>query len=87
MSLRLAVVVLPVVVVPHLADAAALPGATTDIGTLDRDTVAKPFKSKQTYSPPAGRSYPSRAARGADVRPGARLHLADLVRPALLTRA
>jgi hypothetical protein len=38
--------------------------ATTDIGTLDATSVAKPFKSTQTYSPAAGWNYPSRVYWG-----------------------
>ena len=37
---------------------------TTDIGTLDPAAVAKPFKSKQTYSPAAAWNYPSRVYWG-----------------------
>jgi hypothetical protein len=53
---------LMVTVVPARGTAAS--PTTTDIGTLDADTVAKPFKSKQTYSPPASWNYPSRVYWG-----------------------
>jgi hypothetical protein len=38
--------------------------AVTDIGTLDAESAAKPFKSTQTYSPAAGWNYPSRVYWG-----------------------
>ncbi|HWN95128.1 MAG TPA: DUF3604 domain-containing protein [Methylomirabilota bacterium] len=34
--------------------------ATTDIGTLDKETAAKAFPSKPPYSPYAGRNFPTR---------------------------
>jgi hypothetical protein len=37
---------------------------TTDAGELDASTVAKPFKSKQSYSPAAAWNYPSRVYWG-----------------------
>jgi hypothetical protein len=46
------------------AGAAAPPTTTTDIGTLDATTVAKPFKSKTTYSPAAAWNYPQRVYWG-----------------------
>jgi hypothetical protein len=48
----------------HLAVAADPPSAITDIGTLDAENVAKPFKSKQTYSPAASWNYSQRVYRG-----------------------
>ena len=36
----------------------------TDIGVLDAETVAKPFKSSKTYSPAAAWNYPSRVYWG-----------------------
>jgi len=44
--------------------AAAQEGAKTDIGTLDTTSVARPFKSTQTYSPAASWNYPSRVYWG-----------------------
>ena len=44
--------------------ARAAEGARTDIGTLDAESVAKPFKSEQTYSPAAAWNYPSRVYFG-----------------------
>lgn len=38
--------------------------ATDDLGTLDATSIAKPFKSKTTYSPPAAWNYPSRVYWG-----------------------
>src|SRR5712675_1169525 len=34
--------------------------ATTDIGTLDKETAAKVFPSKPPYAPYAGRNFPTR---------------------------
>jgi len=44
--------------------AASQERAATDIGTLDAESVAKPFKSTTTYSPAAGWNYPSRVYWG-----------------------
>ncbi len=61
---RIVVVMLLCLVVPVPGAAAPPATATTDIGTLDATTVAKPFKSKTTYSPPAGWNYPRRVYWG-----------------------
>ncbi len=50
--------------IPRPALTAPPAGSTTDIGTLDASTVAKPFKSKQTYSPAASWNYPRRVYWG-----------------------
>jgi hypothetical protein len=47
-----------------LAIAADATTVTTDIGTIDAARVAKPFKSKQTYSPGASWNYPRRVYWG-----------------------
>jgi hypothetical protein len=39
---------------------AADPAVTTDIGTLDQETAEKAFPAKPTYSPYAGRNFPTR---------------------------
>jgi len=38
--------------------------ASTDIGTLDRDTASTAFPSKPAYSPYAGRNFPTRPLFG-----------------------
>jgi hypothetical protein len=61
----------------HLAVAADPPSAITDIGTLDAENVAKPFKSKQTYSPAAAWNYPQRVYWG-----DTHLHISASMMPA-----
>ena len=61
---RLSVLLLLSAIVPAVASAAAPTSAATDIGTLDAATVAKPFKSKETYSPGASWNYPRRVFWG-----------------------
>ena len=64
-ALRLLVVVLGCGgVVATALPVVAQQNTATDIGTLDATTAAKPFKSKQTYSPAAAWNYPSRVYWG-----------------------
>ena len=42
------------------ATAVAAQDATTDIGTLDKETAEKAFPAKPPYSPYAGRNFPTR---------------------------
>src|SRR6476646_8694187 len=49
-----------VLAVALLASGAAAQNATTDIGTLDKQSAEKVFPSKPLYSPYAGRNFPTR---------------------------
>jgi hypothetical protein len=43
-----------------LATAVAAQDVTTDIGTLDKEAAEKAFPAKPSYSPYAGRNFPTR---------------------------
>jgi hypothetical protein len=64
MTKGLSLALFAVLIATGVAAAAPPAGTTTDIGTLDAATVAKPFKSKLTYSPAASWNYPSRVYWG-----------------------
>ena len=53
-------VLLNAVAASLFATAVAAQNTTTDIGTLDKETVEKVFPDKPPYSPYAGRNFPTR---------------------------